>query len=69
MAAYKKAINESATEASPWYIIPADKKWFTRIAISTIMLQTLQDMKLKYPVLDKEEKDKLSVAARELKEE
>ena len=69
MAAYKKAINESATEQAPWYIIPADKKWFTRIAISTIMLQTLQDMKLKYPALDKQEKDKLSVAAKELKAE
>lgn len=69
MAAYKKAINETATNQAPWYIIPADKKWFTRIAISTIMLQVLQDMKLKYPVLDKEEKDKLGEAARLLKEE
>jgi PPK2 family polyphosphate:nucleotide phosphotransferase len=69
MAAYKKAINETATNQTPWYVIPADKKWFTRIAISTIMLQVLQDMKLKYPVLDKEEKDKLGAAAKLLKEE
>jgi polyphosphate kinase 2 (PPK2 family) len=69
MTAYKKAINETATNQAPWYIIPADKKWFTRIAISTIMLQVMQDMKLKYPVLDTEEKDKLSAAAELLKEE
>jgi polyphosphate kinase 2 (PPK2 family) len=69
MAAYKKAINETATAQSPWYVIPADKKWFTRIAISTIVLDVLQGMKLKYPVLDKEEKDKLGEAGRALREE
>ncbi|MEO6523448.1 MAG: polyphosphate kinase 2 family protein [Mucilaginibacter sp.] len=69
MNAYTKAINETATNDAPWYVIPADKKWFTHIAISTIMLQVLQDMKLKYPVLDKEEKDKLGEAAELLKGE
>jgi len=69
MAAYKKAINETATDQSPWYVIPADKKWFTRIAVSTIILDTLQNMKLKYPTLDKEEQSKLGEAARLLKEE
>lgn len=69
MAAYKKAINETATDESPWYIIPADKKWFTRIAISTIMLDVMRNMKLKYPVLDKEEKHKLGEAAKLLREE
>jgi len=69
MAAYKKAINETATDQSPWYVIPADKKWFTRIAVSTIILDTLQNLKLKYPTLDKEEQSKLGEAARLLKEE
>lgn len=62
MNAYEKAIQETSTTNSPWYIIPADKKWFTRIAISTIILETLKGLKLKYPVLPKEEKDKLDVA-------
>jgi PPK2 family polyphosphate:nucleotide phosphotransferase len=62
MAAYEKAIQETSTKDSPWYIIPADKKWFTRIAISTIILETLKGLKLKYPVLPKEEKEKLDVA-------
>jgi PPK2 family polyphosphate:nucleotide phosphotransferase len=69
MDAYQKAINETATNQAPWYIIPADKKWFTRIAISTIMLKVLQDMKLEYPVLDKEEWEKLNKAAQLLKKE
>jgi PPK2 family polyphosphate:nucleotide phosphotransferase len=59
MKAYEKAIKETATPENPWYIIPADKKWFTRIAISEIILQTINDLKLKYPVLPKEEMDKL----------
>ncbi|RKR83150.1 PPK2 family polyphosphate:nucleotide phosphotransferase [Mucilaginibacter gracilis] len=69
MAAYKTAINQTATNQAPWYVIPADNKWFTRIAISTIVLQVLEDMKLKYPVLDKTEKDKLTEAAKILKSE
>lgn len=69
MKAYQKAINETATNEAPWFVIPADKKWFTRIAISTIMLEVLKDMKLKYPVLDKKEKEKLDEAAKLLKKE
>ncbi|MBW4889520.1 polyphosphate kinase 2 family protein [Mucilaginibacter sp. HMF5004] len=60
MHAYEDAINATATDKAPWYVIPADKKWFTRIAISTIMLQVLEDMNLKYPVLPDEEMAKLA---------
>jgi PPK2 family polyphosphate:nucleotide phosphotransferase len=59
MKAYEKAIKETATDENPWYIIPADKKWFTRIAISEIILHTINTLKLKYPVLPKAEKDEL----------
>jgi PPK2 family polyphosphate:nucleotide phosphotransferase len=59
MKAYEKAIKETATAENPWYVIPADKKWFTRIAISEIILRTIEELKLKYPVLPKAEKEKL----------
>ncbi|MDR3694956.1 polyphosphate kinase 2 family protein [Mucilaginibacter sp.] len=62
MKAYEKAIKETSTESCPWYVLPADKKWFTRVAISTIILDTLKGLKLKYPVLPKEEKAKLEEA-------
>jgi len=62
MKAYEKAIKETSTESCPWYVLPADKKWFTRIAISAIILDTLKGLKLKYPVLPKEEKAKLEEA-------
>lgn len=68
MDAYEKAIQETATEQCPWYVIPADKKWFTRIAISTIVLDTLKGLKLKYQVLPKEEKEKLEEAKKLLED-
>jgi PPK2 family polyphosphate:nucleotide phosphotransferase len=69
MKAYETAIKETSTKDSPWYVVPADKKWFTRIAISTIILQTLKDMKLEYPVLPKEEMEKLEKTKRILEKE
>jgi PPK2 family polyphosphate:nucleotide phosphotransferase len=66
MKAYEKAIKETSTEHCPWYILPADKKWFTRIAISTIILDTLKSLELKYPVLPRAEKEKLEEAKKEL---
>ena len=67
MKAYEKAIKETSTRTlSPGTCIPADKKWFTRIAISTIILDTLKGLDLKYPVLPKEEKDKLEEAKKVL---
>jgi hypothetical protein len=69
MDAYEKAIEETATEENPWYIIPADHKWFTRIALSTIILDTLHKLELKYPVLPKSERDKLVLAKKQLEDE
>lgn len=69
MDAYEKAIQETASDNCPWYVIPADRKWFTRIAISSVILQTLKDLKLKYPVLPKEEKEKLDESKKLLERE
>jgi PPK2 family polyphosphate:nucleotide phosphotransferase len=66
MKAYQKAIRETATNQCPWYVIPADKKWFARLAISAIILETLKGLNLKYPVLPKEEKEKLDEAKQTL---
>ncbi|TSD67996.1 polyphosphate kinase 2 family protein [Inquilinus sp. KBS0705] len=69
MQAYEIAIKETSTDDSPWYIVPADKKWFTRIAISTIILQTLKSLKLEYPVLPKDEMEKLEDSKKALEKE
>ncbi len=59
MLAYEEAIKETSVDHAPWYIIPADKKWFTRIAISKIIIDTLKSLKLDPPELSEEEKAKL----------
>jgi PPK2 family polyphosphate:nucleotide phosphotransferase len=47
--AYEKAINNTSTGHAPWYIIPADKKWFMRTAVCEILVKTMEKMDLKYP--------------------
>ncbi len=59
MNAYQDAINETSTEVSPWHVIPADKKWFARLAISEIILERLKQLNLDFPVVTDEEKAKL----------
>lgn len=66
MTAYETAIKETSTENAPWYVIPADKKWYTRLAISQIVAETLEDLNLKYPVLPKEEASQLEVLKQQL---
>jgi PPK2 family polyphosphate:nucleotide phosphotransferase len=69
MKAYEEAIEATATEDAPWYILPADKKWFTRIAISTVILHTLKKMKMSYPALPDSERAKMEQVKAELQEE
>lgn len=69
MKAYEEAIEATATEDAPWYILPADKKWFTRIAISTVILHTLKKMKMSYPALPDSERAKIERVKAELQEE
>lgn len=51
MEAYTDAIKNTSTEAAPWYIIPSDKKWFTRLAVSEVIVKKLASMKPSYPVV------------------
>lgn len=59
MKAYETAITETSTEKAPWYIIPADQKWYARMVISQILAETFKKLNLKYPVLEDEEAKKL----------
>ena len=51
MEAYKDLMEATSTDNSPWYIIPADKKWFTRLAVSEIIVKKLESLDLRYPVV------------------
>lgn len=65
-AAYEDAINHTATEESPWYVLPADDKWFTRYLMSEILMDVLTDMAPEYPPLDPAEAAKVPQAMAEL---
>lgn len=60
MEAYEMAIAETSTEQAPWYIIPADKKWHARLAISQILEEHFNRLDLKFPVLEEAEMKKLA---------
>ncbi len=59
---YEKAIEATSTKEAPWYIIPADNKWYTRVAIANILVEQLEKLHLKYPDVSSEEKQKLERA-------
>lgn len=69
MKAYEEALEETSTEDSPWYIIPADKKWYARLAVSQILAETLKSLNLKFPVLGQEESGKLDEYKQQLLDE
>jgi PPK2 family polyphosphate:nucleotide phosphotransferase len=54
MRAYEDAFTHTSTKWAPWYIIPANNKWFSRLAVAAIIYQTLQDLDLQYPKVSKE---------------
>ncbi|OGP96213.1 MAG: hypothetical protein A2W10_03925, partial [Deltaproteobacteria bacterium RBG_16_55_12] len=51
MKAYEDVFNHTSTKWAPWYIIPADHKWFTRVAIADIIISRLKSLKLSYPTV------------------
>ena len=65
MKAYEDAINATATKHSPWYVLPADKKWYTRYLVSEAILDAFKKIAPQYPELEKEAQERLQ-ADREL---
>lgn len=59
MKAYEDAINATATKNSPWYVIPADKKWFTRYLVSEAIVDVFKKIAPQYPVLPQAAQDNL----------
>jgi PPK2 family polyphosphate:nucleotide phosphotransferase len=49
MAAFEEALTRTSTAAAPWYVIPADRKWYRNWAVSRILVETLEDMDPQYP--------------------
>lgn len=58
--AYEDAIRRTATESAPWYVVPADNKWFTRIVVAAVVIETLASLNLHFPKVDDARKDELA---------
>ena len=57
--AYEDMIRHTANPDAPWYVVPADHKWFTRLVVSEIIVQALEELDLKYPEVDSAKKREL----------
>jgi PPK2 family polyphosphate:nucleotide phosphotransferase len=58
-AAYEDMIRRTATEHAPWYVVPADNKWFTRLAVAAAIIDAMRKLNLQYPTVDAERKKEL----------
>jgi PPK2 family polyphosphate:nucleotide phosphotransferase len=59
--AYEEMIQRTATKHAPWYVIPADNKWFTRLAVASAIIETLDELDLAFPDVDEAKKKELEV--------
>jgi PPK2 family polyphosphate:nucleotide phosphotransferase len=67
--AFEDAIRATATPHAPWYVVPADNKWFTRLVIGAALVDALEELKLAYPTLSREDLRALRRARRALARE
>jgi PPK2 family polyphosphate:nucleotide phosphotransferase len=65
MEAYEDMIRATATPHAPWYVVPADNKWFTRLVVAAALVEAMEGLNLRYPKVDKKKRAELA-AAREL---
>ncbi len=66
MAAYEEAIRATATTGAPWYVVPADHKWFTRLVVAGAIIDALASLRLDYPVVRGQAREALRDARRAL---
>jgi PPK2 family polyphosphate:nucleotide phosphotransferase len=62
MSHYEDMIRHTATELAPWYVVPADNKWFTRVVVAAVITEALATLDLHYPEVDKEQLAELAAA-------
>jgi len=69
MSAYEEAISATSTEWAPWYVVPADHKWFTRLVVAQIIVATLEELGVQFPPVDPARKREIAKARRALEAE
>jgi PPK2 family polyphosphate:nucleotide phosphotransferase len=69
MEAYQEMIRNTATEEAPWFVVPADNKWFTRVVVAAAIIDAMASLGLEFPVVSEAQKAELEEARRLLLEE
>jgi polyphosphate kinase 2 (PPK2 family) len=69
MHAYEEAIRATASKGAPWFVVPADNKWFTRLAVAAAIVEAVEQLDLEYPKVDPQKKKELVAARTELERE
>jgi len=64
--AYEEMIQHTATKHAPWYVVPADSKWFTRLAVASAIIETLDELDLSFPDADEGKKKELEAVRNSL---
>ena len=66
MQAFEEAIRATAAKHAPWYVVPADNKWFTRLVVAAAIVEAVEELNLTYPKVDAEKNKELAAARAEL---
>jgi polyphosphate kinase 2 (PPK2 family) len=66
MEAYEETIRQTATEDFPWYVVPADNKWFTRVIVAAAVIHALASLNLQYPKVSAAKQEELLAARKAL---
>jgi hypothetical protein len=69
MRAFEEAIRATASKRAPWFVVPADNKWFTRLVVAAAIVKTVAELDLKYPKIDADQKKELKAAREALDSE
>src|SRR5204862_5066001 len=67
--AYEEMIRHTAASHAPWYVVPADHKWFTRLVVASVIVETLESLKLKFPEVRPEVRKEFAAARAALMKE
>src|SRR5579862_2691719 len=69
MRAYEDMIRNTSTKAAPWYVIPADHKWFTRVSVAEVVINAMEELNLSFPKIDAEKRKDLKKSRAALEDE
>ena len=69
MRAYEEMIRNTSTKHAPWYVVPADHKWFTRLVVAEALIHSLEELDLSFPKMDSEKRRDLKKAQAALEQE